>query len=349
MVLGWLGFSAASDAKSPLETSDCVAASEHDYQGIEAPSPELMEAVERCRLAAPADDATMDAADASVSRSLEVVEELRVVLRSRAEMGSLPPYRLVDGTEIQAEQSLMMSEDRIGAFLVKCLNDVDAAADAVLRTLEWRRKVFPSVVSSEPGGRAAQLLAEGLHIHYLGPNRDGDLVMGMHCRWGRLLCEETPLRDVVGMLLLAAEEIITTADQSGHPQIVVIAFGGPVPYPLARVASLVFEAHYPERLKRAVVYPVPPAYVYVADTCLFFVPRRTRDKVSLISYEDDVVEAACLTSAEQLPEDWRGGIHAVTERCQPDTSLLTSLVLEFFNPFASVSEANEVAGELFLT
>ena len=36
------------------------------------------------------------------------------------------------------------------------------------------------------------------------------------------------------MMLLAVEQMLQEADESGHPQIIGIAFGGPAPYELAR-------------------------------------------------------------------------------------------------------------------
>jgi hypothetical protein len=144
-------------------------------------------------------------------------------------------------------------------------------------------------------------------------------------------------------LLLGAEAAIEKADADGHPQLVVVSFGGPAPCEIARALYRCFEKHFPNRLKTAVIYPVPRVLAKVAHGCLAFVSAPIRQKISVAVEEEEVVEGARLTSAEQLPEDWRGGIDRVTELHQPSYSLLNRMVLKYLSPLPSFDESLEEA------
>ncbi|CAE8621025.1 unnamed protein product [Polarella glacialis] len=98
------------------------------------------------------------------------------------------------------------------------------------------------------------------------------------------------------------------------------------------------EQHYPERLARAVVYPVPSFWFYVGKACLHFLPRSIRRRLSFATEEQDLVQEARLLGPEQLPEHWRGGFHAVKDFHQPDASLLNSIIWEYLNPLAESSQ-----------
>lgn len=257
----------------------------------------------------------------------------------------LPPYRCSDGTEMPAADSPLLADASLKRYLKVYVEAADAA-NAVKETLVWRRAVLPDVKAhaSLSSTCASKLYREEKRIRPLGKNRDGDFVYAIDLLWGHFVDENATEIDLLRMVILAAEAAVAKADEEGHPSIVVIAYGGPPPYLFGRVAANVLHRHYPARLKQAVVYPVPAVWVCIAQTCLFLVPEGTRQKVAVVSSEEDVIERARLLSAEQLPEDWRGGIEVVTERHHPDTTLLTGLVLEYLNPVAG--DGSELQAQL---
>jgi len=179
----------------------------------------------------------------------------------------------------------------------------------------------------------AELVREGHHWRRLGQNVDGDLVVAMHFCWGHFVPEGSSLLDVTRAILLGAEAAMEEADAIGHPEIVLILFGGPPPCEFALALNEMCERHYPERLKRAIMYPVPSIVATVASGCLWFFKEEIRSKISIVSEEEEVVAGARLRGPEQLPEDWRGGVSVVAVRHKVDESLMNSIMLTYLNPF----------------
>lgn len=264
--------------------------------------------------------------------SLEIgVGKLHISVPGRG----LPPYRKVSGKEVPALESPLLSDDSLHDYLVASHWNVRKAALAIRDTLSWRIAVFPSgaEAAAVKSGQPQALLDEGRRLRNLGFNRDGDLVVGIDFCWGHFIPDDSSKLDVMRMLLLGAEAMIEKADAVGHPQLVFVAFGGPPPFELAKALFRVGDKHYTNRLKAAVVYPVPGVLAAVARTGLAFVPSSMRHKISIATREDEAVEGARLTSAEQLPEDWRGGIDTVVAKHKPNHGLLNRMFLRYLNPF----------------
>eukprot|EP00930_Biecheleria_cincta_P042053 TRINITY_DN28926_c0_g1_i1.p1 TRINITY_DN28926_c0_g1~~TRINITY_DN28926_c0_g1_i1.p1 ORF type:complete len:314 (+),score=78.81 TRINITY_DN28926_c0_g1_i1:32-973(+) len=250
-------------------------------------------------------------------------------------IAGLPPYRLASGKEIPAGLSPLLKDDSMARYLKQAAGDVEMAAQAVCETLRWRQLVFPQ---EEPHGRPVELLQDGRRFRELGPNQDGDLVFALDFCWGHFYDDEEGPLNCLRMVLLAAERACEAGDAIGHPTFVLIVFGGPPPCIFAQACYKFLDKHYPERLKTAVVYPLPSVWATVVSACLYFLGAATRQKMALVSQEVELIEAARL-GQEQLPEDWRGGLEAVDEKFQPDKALLQSLVLEYLNPFGESGDA----------
>eukprot|EP00440_Ansanella_granifera_P072685 gb/GFBE01078877.1/.p1 GENE.gb/GFBE01078877.1/~~gb/GFBE01078877.1/.p1 ORF type:complete len:353 (+),score=66.14 gb/GFBE01078877.1/:1-1059(+) len=257
-------------------------------------------------------------------------------------IAGLPPYRTAAGKDIPAGRSPLLQDDSILRFLRQAQGDPERAAANVIEALRWRRAVLPP---AEPQGAAVEMLNEGRRYRELGPNRDGDLVFALDFCWGHFYTEEEGPLNVLRMVLLAVERAFEAADAVDHPQVVLIVFGGPPPCIFSQVCYRFLDKYYPNRLKRAVIYPVPYMWATVVSACLYFLRAETQEKISVVSEEAELVEAAALTGPEQLPEDWRGGILEVDARFHPDKALLNSIIMQYLNPFADSGAATEQAME----
>eukprot|EP00931_Biecheleriopsis_adriatica_P014023 TRINITY_DN11561_c2_g1_i1.p1 TRINITY_DN11561_c2_g1~~TRINITY_DN11561_c2_g1_i1.p1 ORF type:complete len:337 (+),score=79.11 TRINITY_DN11561_c2_g1_i1:107-1012(+) len=276
--------------------------------------------------------------------ALEQKLNVKMALDESTEDGisGLPPYRFADSREIPAGLSPLLRDESIERYLKQARGEASQAAEALKATLLWRQLVFPR---EAPGGRPLEMLQEGRRFRELGPNKDGDLVFALDFCWGHFYeAEEGPL-NCLRMVLLAVEKAFEAADAIGHPQVVLILFGGPAPCLFSQVCYKFLDRNYPERLKKAVIYPVPGIWSSVAYACMYFLKASTRDKIGLATEEAEVVESASLTGPEQLPEDWRGGMDEVELKHQPDRSLLQSIVKDFLNPFGESGEAIEKSME----
>jgi len=257
-------------------------------------------------------------------------------LRTHLLQPGVSTWRTAAGVELPVAESPMLEGNFwLRGFLHKSQGDVDAAWTAIQAMLMWRQTTLPSAAEAELAAKshAAHLLKENRRFRQLAVNRDGDLVYVMDSCWGHFVTEDASELELLRMMILGVEAAVNKADAAGHPQLVVISFGGASPCSWSQATIRVLQANYPCRLKRAVVYPVPYLWASVAYASLFFMDEETRAKVWVVSEEAEVVDAARLVGPEQLPEDWRGGFDGVTARHKPDTSLLESLVMEYLNPF----------------
>lgn len=257
---------------------------------------------------------------------------LRTLLLQREHFEEgLPPYRSLDGCEVPAFESSLLSPESLNRFLHGSGGDVNAAAYEIEESLKWRRRVFPSDAAVLAESRALSLMREGRRFRSLGPNLDGDLVFVLDSCWG-LFLDDASVLDVLRMTVLAVETALAEADALGHPQILLICFGGPPPSIFAKSVVKSLERNYPERLKGAVMYPVPTVLVPLAQVALFFLSADTRKKICVTGDDNVLMEFARLTP-DQLPVTMRGGVAAVTEHFKPDTNLLNGIALEYLSPF----------------
>mmetsp|Transcript_13440 Transcript_13440/g.31598 ORF Transcript_13440/g.31598 Transcript_13440/m.31598 type:complete len:337 (-) Transcript_13440:62-1072(-) len=288
------------------------------------------------------DDPDFAMSEEALERRCDVTVEL-AKLGGKDDLNGLPLYRCVSGEEMPFKASPMSEDRSVARYLVRSHGDAALAAKAMMATLEWRRRVLPDtdVSTSYP----AALLEEGRRFLRLGPNASGDLVFGINFLFGHFL-DEASLLDCLRMCILGVEDAVEAADSCDHPKVVLVLFGGPPPVLFARVVAKFLQAHYPERLRRAVIYPVPSLWASIVQACLMFLQRQTRDKISIATDEAEAVDLANLTGSEQLPESWRGGLERVTEVHAVDTSLISGITMEYLNPFGDSPDATE---ELLVT
>jgi len=303
------------------------------------------------------DDPEFVASEEARERRQAVRDEL-AKLGGEDGLKGLPRYRLTNGQEVDliessvesdsTEDSLdafkdspLLSDSSVTRYLVKSVGDAAAAAQAMLATLEWRQRVMPDCDVSN--SRPAELLREEVRFRRLGSNAKGDLVFALDCLFGHFLDEETSLVDCLRMCILGVEEAVKAADACGHPKVVLIIFGGPPPVLFSKVAARFLQDHYPERLQRAVIYPVPSVWASIVSACIMFLQRPTRSKIGIATGEAEAVEQASLTGPEQLPESWRGGVDRVGEVHNVDTVLLSGITMEYLSPFGEWSDATEAA------
>lgn len=127
------------------------------------------------------------------------------------------------------------------------------------------------------------------------------------------------------------EEAIDSMEEYGVHQISAIVFGSPPPVAWAHVMVKLFQQHYPERLKLAVVYPVPAAFVSLVRKVMWFVDENTRSKVDM---ETDEQPLLCRFGylSEHLPPEIRGGHQGVAQRWAPDRGKILGLAYSFLLP-----------------
>eukprot|EP00438_Fugacium_kawagutii_P027184 Skav219556 [mRNA] locus=scaffold3801:9963:10646:+ [translate_table: standard] len=93
----------------------------------------------------------------------------------------------------------------------------------------------------------------------------------------------------------------------------------------------VFQNHYPERLKVAVVYPIPSSFVSLVRQVMWFVDENTRSKIDLETDEWPLLRRFGYRS-EDLPSEIQGGYIGVGERWKPDRRKLLGLAYSFLLP-----------------
>jgi len=176
--------------------------------------------------------------------------------------------------------------------------------------LKWRKETLP--VQRTP---AIERVLESGRIRAL--RRGKEPVLCVDFKWGSFLLDDFKDDDVIAAQVLLCEEVLAEADAACGPdeaaQYITVSTGGPPPMPFVKKVVPVFDINYPERTKKAIIYPIPTILAYVAWAILKFVPERTRNKFSLLSEEEDLCRESGLTP-EELPEDLKGGIEASKAR-----------------------------------
>jgi len=227
----------------------------------------------------------------------------------------LPPYRKVDGADVDALSSPACTSSSLKRFLVARKGNIEAAVSMLLGHLVWRRAAFPIANV----GNVAQIIAEGKRFRQLGRDLSGDQVLGLDFCWGRFLGPDTSALDCLRAALLFIEMSIASAEAAGQTKATIICYGGPPPMDFAKALSDTLEANYPERMKRSVIYPVPWLVASLVRTFLRFLNEEIRAKFAVVSSEAQVLSEANI-AVEVLPEEWRGGVEGAEQHFEPDTS-----------------------------
>ncbi|CAE8631323.1 unnamed protein product [Polarella glacialis] len=257
-------------------------------------------------------------ASAAGARWSEKLPELR---RALAEQEPLPQYRDVDGRDVPWQQSAAGTDTALLRFLVARKGDVPRAATMYSKSLSWRSSVFP--IPAE--GKVGAILRDGRRFRRIGTNANGIPVLLLDFLWSYFITEEDQAIDILRAILRFMEEQLFDADAAGVGQAYVVVFGGPPPMSFAVAMASILEANYPERLGKAVVYPVPRLISSIVWAFLWFLDENTRSKVSVETYEERLLSAIHI-EAWDLPDFMRGGLAGVEERFSPDKARMNALL-----------------------
>lgn len=257
------------------------------------------------------------------SRTAESVRHLRSELCAE----HLPPYRTVDGDEHPWQKSPSSTDATLHRFIVARKGDVFAAKKQFIENLHWRSRVFPIPRQ----GLTAQLLDEDVRFRILRPDTDGCPVLLVNFLFGEFETHEISQLALVQASIRFFEEAIDSMEERGVHQICAIVFGSPPPVAWAHVMVKVFQNHYPERLKVAVVYPVPSSFVSLVRQVMWFVDENTRSKVDMETDEWPLLRRFGYRS-EDLPAEIQGGYLGVGERWKPERRKLLGMAYSFLLP-----------------
>mmetsp|Transcript_7240 Transcript_7240/g.16380 ORF Transcript_7240/g.16380 Transcript_7240/m.16380 type:complete len:337 (+) Transcript_7240:78-1088(+) len=185
-------------------------------------------------------------------------------------------------------------------FLVTRSWKVDDAAVMLQAHLQWRAQNLPvkreeiqhvlddrkvAVLGSGAGGRPIFMLnfLKLLEVDWTQPG-----MMDQHIR----------------ATVFCAEEMIASMPEGVDQWIAVINCIGIRAPPMEYMQEFnkVLQANYPERAHKIVLYPVPRVIVKLVQSFMWFVPERTREKVSFVSSLDGICEETGLDRGQLPPE-----------------------------------------------
>ena len=258
------------------------------------------------------------------ARTAENVRFLRDELCAESR---LPLYRTVDGDEHPWPKSPAGTDATLHRFIVARKGDVFAAKKQFIENLHWRSRVFP--IPRE--GLIARLLDEEIRFRTLRPDTDGCPVLLVNFLFGEFETQDIPQVALVQASIRFFEETINSMEERGVHQICAIVFGSPPPVAWAHVMVKAFQNNYPERLKVAVVYPVPSSFVSLVRQVMWFVDENTRSKVDMETDEWPLLRRFGYRS-DDLPVEIQGGYIGVGERWKPDRRKLLGLAYSFLLP-----------------
>eukprot|EP00746_Dinoflagellata_sp_MGD_P050700 gnl/MRDRNA2_/MRDRNA2_22696_c0_seq1.p1 gnl/MRDRNA2_/MRDRNA2_22696_c0~~gnl/MRDRNA2_/MRDRNA2_22696_c0_seq1.p1 ORF type:complete len:338 (+),score=37.30 gnl/MRDRNA2_/MRDRNA2_22696_c0_seq1:86-1099(+) len=249
-------------------------------------------------------------------------------LHARLSRANPPCYRFLNGIEVPALESPACSMRSLSRFLTARKGDMPAAELMLLEHLHWRRRVFPIEITDSVK-RIIDGVQDswGIHFQFVGLDSEGDRIFMINHRWGNFDAPEFPIIDILRAGLVYWEEQFEAVEASGRQKICCISFGGPPPIDFAMALLNILEQNYPERLKRAVLYPIPPLLKPLVGTCLLLVNTVTRDKIRVISEEHELVLAAKMET-EQMPSIIRGGYDVIMKRFNPDMKKHDAIIWE---------------------
>lgn len=249
------------------------------------------------------------------------------LLRQRLLAQDLPPYRSVDGEESPWHRSPAGTDASLQRFLVARKGDVVAAMNMFMAHLEWRRQIFP--IPRE--GRTAQLLDEGRRFSHLRTDAEGCPVLLINFLFGHFVTDEVSEVEVSLASVRFFEDSLSSLEAQGKSKLCCIAFGCPPPVAWSQVMVKIFQNNYPERLKLAIVYPIPPKLVMLCRKVMWFLDENTRSKIDMESDEEPLLKRFGYQS-QDLQEGMRGGCDGVGAYWKPDARKLLGMAYNFLLP-----------------
>ncbi|CAE7625833.1 BIP5 [Symbiodinium microadriaticum] len=248
-------------------------------------------------------------------------------LRKELEHLQLPLYKTANGETVAWDRSPAGTEASLCRFLTARKGDVQAARKMFADHLAWRQRTFP--IPRE--GLTAQLLDEDLRFRRLREDSDGCPVLLVNFLFGGFATEAVSEAALVLASLRFFEDSIDSMEQRGVHQICALVFGSPPPVAWAHVMVSAFQNNYPERLKVAIVYPVPASFVSLVRQAMWFVDENTRSKVDMETDEQPLLNRFGYRP-DDLPLEIRGGYRGVGERWKPDAGKLLRMAYAFLWP-----------------
>jgi len=191
--------------------------------------------------------------------------------------------------------------ESLDAFLIAREYDVQSAAEMWRVSANWRKQTFP--ITRTVG--IERILQSG-RFRDLGFNNEAPprRVLMFDSQWGKFLDGEDGQELLLGYLVWWEEQLRLCDSQEAAYSVIYISIGGPPPMAWCQRLTKVLEGNYPERLHRAVIFPVPWLLRRVVNGMLWFLPRRTKDKFEIVSDIAGLI-SACNLNEDQLPTDIR--------------------------------------------
>lgn len=235
-------------------------------------------------------------------------------LRQELATAPLSPYRYLDGKEKAWEDSPAGTDYSLKRFLMARKGDVQEAKKMFIEHLTWRRRCFP--IYRE--GKVAQILDEENRFRVACSSGDGRQVLMMHFQWGYFYKNGFKAEDCLLAALWLAETEISKSEEMGAHDAYMLLYGGPPPIDFAMALQMVFEANYPERLYRAVIYPVPGMVARFVKMMCWFLDKDTASKISIESSEEVLLKIMNIR-VEQLPAFVQGGLEVTEQQFERDS------------------------------
>jgi len=176
--------------------------------------------------------------------------------------------------------------------------------------VKWRKATLP--IERTP---AIDRVLDSGRIRVL--RRGQEPLIAVDFMWGQFLLDDFNEDDIIRAMCFVNEDVLAEADAASPEdqpaKYIAVTTGGPPPTPFVKKISPIFDINYPERCGKGVIYPIPTWIKFVANAILLLIPQRTREKFIMLSEEAELCET-CGLSAEDLPEDLKGGIEGSRAR-----------------------------------
>jgi hypothetical protein len=187
----------------------------------------------------------------------------------------------------EAKAGIPLTDEDLERFLVARDWDVEKALVMLRANAQWRADTFP--IERTP---AIDAILESKRVgEVVGWTSDDSPVLVFDCMWGKLLSGVSE-SDFLNAYILFIEDVLKQmAERGSQSNFSWILLGGPPPRSIIRFLTTVFEANYPERLRKVVIAPVPATVKSFVDGMLRFLPSRTKSKFALAANSQTLADA----------------------------------------------------------
>eukprot|EP00930_Biecheleria_cincta_P015816 TRINITY_DN13063_c2_g1_i1.p1 TRINITY_DN13063_c2_g1~~TRINITY_DN13063_c2_g1_i1.p1 ORF type:complete len:313 (-),score=35.48 TRINITY_DN13063_c2_g1_i1:253-1191(-) len=160
-------------------------------------------------------------------------------------------------------------------------------AEAMARHhVEWREATFPII----PDRTVQMLLASGRCGQVVAWNGKNEPIVMFDWKWGHLLDGGVSTDQFISCFLTRIESVLSEMEERKSHKWCWLSIGGPPPLELGTKLSHILDDHYPDLLRLAVIAPIPATIKRIADSMLYFLPKRMQEKFKLASTGQEVAE-----------------------------------------------------------